>query len=368
MIVKKETELTRAFTIFPTKRYIYEIYYTFVKKILEKDDKNFIHGDQYFRSIKNPIYDMSTNILEKFGEKDEYSFYPNVENEIRKIISEFTGFNFENIYPFYGMTSLIYTYYSVYNNSRVGFGEPLFSEHMRSAIRAGCSISRIPIKAVFRNPSFIEKFKIDMFSANIPLNPTGEYPGTKFYEDLLYFGRKLKIFIDEAYIDFLYNVRIPDHEEIIRENRNVFFGRSITKILGKPGLRIGYLLSNKKNIRLFEKLSQPWTMPMNYIELLRDSLKNYPDKIEIKTVIEERGRLTSFIKSMGWEILGDSSVNFFTFRVPENKIERFISKIENGGISLRNCSNFYGFRNSDFRLSIKSREANDYFMNVVRGI
>ncbi|MGP6293424.1 aminotransferase class I/II-fold pyridoxal phosphate-dependent enzyme [Caldiplasma sukawensis] len=339
-----------------------------MKKISAMDNKNFIHGDQYFRDIQNPLYDMSTNILDMSGEKDEYSTYPNVENEIRKIISEFTGFSTENIYPFYGMTSLIYTYYSVFNNSRVAFGEPLFSEHMRSAIRAGCLISRIPVKGIFRNPSMIKKYKINMFSTNIPVNPTGEYPGRNFYEKLFYYGRDIRIFIDEAYIDFLYHDGIPDHEEIIKENRNVFFGRSMTKILGKPGLRIGYLLSNKDNIRLFEKLSQPWTMPMSYPELLKDSLKNYPQKSEIKMVMEERKRLTAFIKSKGWEILGDSSVNFFSFRIPENKMDQFISKMDKYGISLRNCSNFYGFRETDFRLSIKSREANDYFINIVKGI
>ncbi|MEN3043220.1 MAG: aminotransferase class I/II-fold pyridoxal phosphate-dependent enzyme, partial [Fervidobacterium sp.] len=81
-----------------------------------------------------------------------------------------------------------------------------------------------------------------------PNNPTGIYQDLNgFLKDLQYYSEKITVIVDEAFVDFVPNEFLRHIDLDIFEN--VIILRTFTKILGIPGVRIGYVKTRKyKNL------------------------------------------------------------------------------------------------------------------------
>lgn len=101
-----------------------------------------------------------------------------------------------------------------------------------------------------------------------PNSPLGDYKPPQELKRILDTG--IPVLIDEAYIE------LTSYESMIgylKEYDNLFITRTFSKGLGAAGCRVGYILSNSKNIDILSKFRFMYEIPSisaKYIELVLD--------------------------------------------------------------------------------------------------
>jgi histidinol-phosphate/aromatic aminotransferase/cobyric acid decarboxylase-like protein len=352
--------------------YKYEINYGIMKESL---NDNFSHGDQFFSLSSNydNLIDFSSNLY--YGSAinftvDEKTFnhYPSSYSALSDILSEKINKKTENLMIGYGMTPLIYDIFNLYSHSKVLLLEPIFSEHKRAALKNNCVITNLSIEVVVRNPQILKNFSFDLLSMNMPVNPTGIEISVDLLELIIKIcqDKNAMVFIDQAYLDFLPTEEQREIGETFLRYSNVIMGRSLTKITGMPGIRLGYLLGSAHILKKLKRYAQPWTIPQFYINILKNWSAEPPD---LKELGNERKFLMDGLHNMGFKILGNSRVNFFSFSLPKTVNPDFFQmELEKKGFLIRNIGNFYGFNNNDFRISVKDHESNSKILSAVKEV
>jgi histidinol-phosphate/aromatic aminotransferase/cobyric acid decarboxylase-like protein len=337
---------------------------------------NFTHGDNYLRlRDKYPeIRDFSANINHNspeylLGKKTEVlKHYPASEEKLEELIGKLFSINPERIIATYGMTSLIHYVYQSHSGMNALLIEPIFSEHRRSAEVSNCRITRLSLGALIKNTEIIKNFNYDLISLNIPVNPTGEMLNFTEMEKILRISTKkdATVFLDQAYIDFLSTERQSELRKVYEEFHNVILGRSLTKVSGLPGIRLGFGVCSPETIKILKKIRGPWTIPEDYKLILEKWSEYQPDVINIE---REREKISEELKKMKLKILGRSEVNFLSFSLNE-KIDPLIfeTKLMERGFLIRNLGDFYGFTVRDFRINVRGHKENMELIEAIRGI
>lgn len=83
-----------------------------------------------------------------------------------------------------------------------------------------------------------------------PDNPSGNYINQEEMQDLLSWcqKKKIRIIVDESFIDFADESYTLIDENILKENGNLIVIKSISKSYGVPGIRLGILASSDKEL------------------------------------------------------------------------------------------------------------------------
>ncbi len=325
------------------------------------------HGDAFY-NIRNKypnLVDFSASIAPTNLPSDfkisalEMIHYPSSQGKIEEIIANRTGLDRKNIVAGYGLTSIIYAVYSMFQRGKAVLSEPIFSEHRKAAESSSINVVRLPLKVMQKNPGIIRDYMPDIVSINSPVNPTGEYLAydtiSIIAEKLMAFG--IFLFLDEAFVDFVSWNRRIDYVDLIERYPNTIVGRSMSKISGFAGFRLGYSVSSPEIANRIRRRLIPWTVPKFYTEHM-DEILNYspnPEKIG-----ELREIMINELKGIGLTILGKPEANFISFTIPGKiKGSDFYESMIREGILLRPLENFYGFTSRDFRAAVLDREANE---------
>ena len=339
-------------------------------------DDNFTHGDHFLRiKDKYPeITDFSANINHNspeylMGKKTGVlKHYPAGEEKLEELIGKLFDINPERIIATYGMTSLIHYVYQSHSGRNALLIEPIFSEHRRAAEVSGCRIARLSLGALIKNTEIIKNFSYDIISLNIPVNPTGEMLNSTEIEAIIRISTKkgATVFLDQAYIDFLSTERQKEFRKVTEEYPDVILGRSLTKVSGLPGIRLGFGVCSPETIKILKKIRGPWTIPEDYKLILEKWSEYQPDIINIE---RERENLVLELKKMKLKVLGRSEVNFLSFSLNE-KIDPqiFETKLMEKGFLIRNLGDFYGFTGRDFRINIRGHDENMELIKAIRAV
>ena len=113
-----------------------------------------------------------------------------------------------------------------------------------------------------------------------PNSPTGTIIGRVKLIKLIKVCYKLKcnILIDEAYYGFCKETS----KNLVKKFNNIFIVRSLSKAWGLAGLRLGYIISNKKNIEILNKIRPMYeinTFGSEFLKLLLD--KKYLSQLNL---------------------------------------------------------------------------------------
>lgn len=77
-----------------------------------------------------------------------------------------------------------------------------------------------------------------------PNNPTGTLlPAEAMRNFCETVSRRVPVFADEAYFEFIQDPRYPSMTSLVKEGYNVIVSRTFSKVYGLAGLRIGYLIA-----------------------------------------------------------------------------------------------------------------------------
>ena len=386
----------------------------------EKETKMDFHGGNIYKIFREKnikeILDYSSNInpygipeslKKRITENLEIlERYPDPDYiELRQKLAHLNKVDMSNIILGNGATEIIFLFMKVINPKKILIVSPTFGEYERAVkateipgdiVSLSCSGDNKNIENKEIEIEYFELKESDDFKLNIhnlknelekkydllimcnPNNPTGKFLKLDETEEILKECNKYntKLFIDEAFIDFL---KDGIKESIINtkeDKQNLFVTRAFTKFFAMPGLRLGYgIYFDKKLEKRISEKKEPWSVN-NIAEMAGLTVLDDTKYIEetLKWIAEEKTYVYEKLNEINGIKPYKTEVNFITVKIEDNFILKGLNvKILRGkmiekGILIRDASNFKFLDERFFRLAIKNRKNNDRVIETLKKI
>lgn len=171
-----------------------------------------------------------------------------------------------------------------------------------------------------------------------PNNPTGtivDVAKLKAFCERV--SKKIPVFVDEAYIDYLSDPAATTLIESVKKGQNIIIARTFSKVYGLAGLRIGYVIAQPAMIAQLGHYSAAGGYALS-LPAITAALASYNDKAYIDEVKNKMNASKAFLydtlKSEGYTYI-PSHTNFVMFPL---KMEgtRFVDEMFKRGVGLRN--------------------------------
>ena len=338
-----------------------------------------LHGGNIYRlkrEGKGELLDYSSNINplgvpEDFKNKVIENFdilekYPDPDYiELRENIGRYNGINLENIIVGNGATEILFLYMKSLKPKKAFLVAPSFAEYRRALESIDCEIIYHILGEEKNFTLNVEEFinsipQCDVVLICNPNNPTGNFislENIKRINDELK-KREIKLFIDEAFIEF-----IKDWEKLTAANlkdENIFIMRALTKFFAVPGLRLGYGISyDLKLLEKSQKYKEPWSIN-SFADLAGKTMlwdREYIEKSE-KWIEEEKEWFYKETLKINNIKSYQTNSNFILIKLLTKTSFEVRDEMIKKGIIIRDASNFVGLNNHFIRLAIKDKENN----------
>ena len=348
-------------------------------------------------SLKKRITE-NLEVLERYPDPDYV--------ELRQKLANLNKVNLSDIILGNGATEIIFLFMKVINPKKILIVSPTFGEYERAVKATEISGDTVSLSSSNGDNKNIENKKIEIeyfelkesddFKLNIgnlknelenkydlliicnPNNPTGKFLKLAQTEEILKECNKYntKLFIDEAFIEFLAD-RMKESIINTEENKkNLFVTRAFTKFFAIPGLRLGYGMYFDKELeqKISEK-KEPWSVN-NIAEMAGLTVLDDTEYIEktLKWIVEEKIYMYEKLNEISGIKSYETEVNFITGKIDEKLFSEGLNvkvlreKMLEQGILIRDASNFKFLDERFFRLAIKDRESNDKVIRVLKEI
>ncbi len=348
------------------------------------------HGGYYGKN--EDVIDYSINI-NPFGvseklkkvlvqEIENLDRYPEINGEtVIEKTGEYLGISEDNIILGNGATELIYLFSRAFcsgfsrdidhsNGSKAIIFEPTFSEYKKSVEISGGEVKSIGNGHDLEYEEIVEMIKEEDVSALFicsPNNPDGKIISIEKLERILSYINSEKmdtyVFLDESFIEFTdYNSAIG-----LIEKYNLFILKSVTKIYGVPGIRIGYGVGNSKIIKKMNMLKEPWTINQLALKTMETYIEDedYLDRTK-KWMEQEKKLFLEELKEIKEIELFNMSANYIMFRMKKGYGNELRDYLLNKGFYIRLCGDFYGLDDEHIRLAVRYREQNKRLSDEIR--
>jgi histidinol-phosphate aminotransferase len=246
------------------------------------------------------------NVFKSF-DVSELRKYPNpTASKLRREIANYYGLPEDNVFVGNGSDEILAlcTRAFVEDNGSVGYFEPSYSLYpVLTAIR---DVEQVPVKlAADFKWAMPENYKASLFYLANPNAPTGMcFDKNKIIEFCESFQGV--VLIDEAYADFAsYNCT-----DLVSKFDNVVVCRTFSKAFSLAGIRLGYLLGNKKLIDAMIAIKDSYNVNTLTQELGYQAFKSmdYMHK-NVEKIKATRAMLAAELRNLGFEVC-KSDTNF----------------------------------------------------------
>ena len=351
-------------------------------------------------SLKKRITE-NLEILERYPDPDYI--------ELRQKLAHLNKVDISNIILGNGATEIIFLFMKVINPKKILIAAPTFGEYERatkatervedSIILGNSNKKKDDEKSSGKQKIEIEYFELkesDYFKLNIhnlknelekkydlliicnPNNPTGKFLKLSETEQILKECNKYntKLFIDEAFIDFLKDGMKESIINTKEDKQNLFVTRAFTKFFAIPGLRLGYGIYFDKNLeKEISEKKEPWSVN-NIAEIAGLTVLDDTKYIEetLKWIAEEKTYVYEKLNEINGIKVYETEVNFITGKIDEKLFSEGLNvkilreKMLEQGILIRDASNFKFLDERFFRLAIKDRKNNDRVIETLKKI
>ena len=347
-------------------------------------------------SLKSRIIE-NLEILERYPDPDYV--------ELREKLANLNNVNLSDIILGNGATEIIFLFMKVINPKKILIVSPTFGEYERAVkateiprdiVSLSCSGDNKNIENKEIEIEYFELKESDDFKLNIgnlknelekkydlliicnPNNPTGKFLKLAETEEILKECNKYdtKLFIDEAFIEFLADGMKESIINTEENKKNLFVTRAFTKFFAIPGLRLGYgMYFDKELEKKISEKKEPWSVN-NIAELAGLTVLDDTEYIEktLKWIAEEKVYMYKKLNEISGIKSYETEVNFITGKIDEKLFSEGLNvkilreKMLEQGILIRDASNFKFLDERFFRLAIKDRESNDRVIEVLRRI
>ena len=347
-------------------------------------------------SLKSRIIE-NLEILERYPDPDYV--------ELREKLANLNNVNLSDIILGNGATEIIFLFMKVINPKKILIVSPTFGEYERAVkateiprdiVSLSCSGDNKNIENKEIEIEYFELKESDDFKLNIgnlknelekkydlliicnPNNPTGKFLKLAQTEEILKECNKYdtKLFIDEAFIEFLADGMKESIINTEENKKNLFVTRAFTKFFAIPGLRLGYGMYFDKELeqKISEK-KEPWSVN-NIAEMAGLTVLDDTEYIEktLKWITKEKIYMYEKLNEISGIKVYETEVNFITGKIDEKLFSEGLNvkvlreKMLEQGILIRDASNFKFLDERFFRLAIKDRASNDRVIEAMKEI
>ena len=344
-----------------------------------------IHGGNIYAPSPNgkPWIDFSANINplgipEKVKKAlieniDTYSAYPDpLCRELRKAISDKLHISMEMIECGNGAADLIFRLIYALKPRKALLLAPTFAEYEMALKAVGCELSffYLPEKEDFIWDERLLEWipDVDMVLLCNPNNPTGIAVTQELLVKVADCCREHHAFllIDECFIDFLPEQKKYSFIDQLKQFPEAAVLKAFTKLYAMAGIRLGYLLcSDQKLIQNMKQYGQPWNVSTVAVKcgVAALSCEDYVQRT-LTLIEKERAYLLNNLNNLGIKSY-PSQTNYLLFRCG---ISDLAERLKSYNILIRDCSNYRGLEQGYFRIAVKSREDNQYFIKAMKEI
>lgn len=234
--------------------------------------------------------------------------------------------------------------------------EPCFSEYRSLAARHGLPFRGFPMSAGLQAiPD--SALAGGLLCLTNPNNPTGRAFGTAETEQLLCRVEKANGYLlaDEAFIEYCpeFSVR-----QAAAARERLLVAGSMTKILGIPGLRLGYLCGHPRTLGRLRAKRLPWEVNA-VAEAVACALPDHAEDIRRDAEIsaERRQALARALEDTG-AFVYDSQAPFLLVKY-QRPVHPLAQWLKNRRILVRECMDFAGVDDGyHLRMAVKDEESN----------
>lgn len=208
-------------------------------------------------SFKKAIIE-NFDILEKYPDPDYI--------ELRENIGRYNDIEAKNIIAGNGATEILFLYMKAMQPKKTLIVSPSFAEYKRALESVGSEIIHYPLLEENDYNLDVDNFLKEVSQCDLvvicnPNNPTGSFISLENIKRInsVLSERKIKLFIDEAFIEFIKGWE--DMTSVLLKDENIFVMRALTKFFAVPGVRLGYGITYDEEImKKMEKYKEPWSV------------------------------------------------------------------------------------------------------------
>jgi histidinol-phosphate aminotransferase len=245
--------------------------------------------------------------------------------------------------------------------------EPAFVMYRMIALMNGLQYISVDLRA--------EDFSIDMpatlsmieakqpavvFVAN-PNNPTGNVHTLDELREIASVTPGVLV-IDEAYAPFTDVTALP----LLKEYSHVLIMRTVSK-MGMAGLRLGYLLGDRKWIDELDKVRLPYNINVLSQHAAEFALSHHElfDQ-QAEYIRADRQLMTDSLKAMPLIKIWPSEANFLLFRVPAGMGSNVHASLKQQGVLIKSLSGGHLNLQDCLRVTVGTHEENQRFLSALQ--
>lgn len=200
-----------------------------------------------------------------------------------------------------------------------------------------------------------------------PNNPTGTLIDKEVLREIASQNKDILIVIDEAYFEY----SEVTNKDLINEFDNIFIIRTMSKVLGLAGMRIGYGLACAEIIEYMHRIKPVFSLTrLSFVA----ALSTFRDKDFIEESIEKGIESREYLYDEISKIDGlnpfPSKSNFILIGVKDTGFtaSELALKLMEKGIIVRDCTSFKGLDEYWIRISICTLEEDKRFIEILKEV
>ncbi len=178
------------------------------------------------------------------------------------------------------------------------------------------------------------------------------------------------VICDEAFLSIVPGCEDQSIIDLTKNYKNLIVIRSLTKVLGVAGLRVGYAITNSDRLLEWKEMRDPW--PVNTLAInVTNMIMNDPDMLkkrlnEIHRWVQEEGEWLHNNLSYFSSLRPLPSTTNFQLVKSEDSILNILESLKKRGILLRDCRSFINLGENWFRISLQKRKDNIQIINTLK--
>jgi histidinol-phosphate aminotransferase len=309
-------------------------------------------------------------IMEAYPTAYQYPF--RAMPDLIKKIADFEGVKEDNILIASGSSPLLMAAALCYSKpgGNVITGDPSYEDLPSKAVRMGEKWVKVPLTAEYKLDLEAMEKAIDENTGLVyvcnPNNPTGTVVDTaKLKAFVERVSKRVPVFVDEAYIDYLPDPQGTTLIPMANLNPNIIVARTFSKLYGFAGLRLGYVVTPQETIKKLSLYTEAF-MSISATTLAA-GIASYQDRAyldgALKKTLASKEYLYEVLKKEGYTYV-PSSANFVLFPI-KMEGKQFTDEMMKRGVGVR----FWKFNNQEWcRVSIGRMDEMEAFAAAFKEI
>ena len=200
-----------------------------------------------------------------------------------------------------------------------------------------------------------------------PNNPTGTLIDREVLADIARKNPEILNVIDEAYFEY----SEVTNRDLINEFDNVFIIRTMSKVLGLAGMRIGYGLACSRIIEYMHRIKPVFSLTrLSFVAALNTFRDKRYIAESIEKGIESRQYLYDELSKIESLNVFPSKSNFMLIGVKDTGFtaSELALQLMKRGIIVRDCTSFKGLDEYWIRISICTLEEDKKFIDIIKEV